>query len=187
MPILLDPKILQLAQKGNLWAFEQILLAYEKPLYNYIYRNVGHQQTAEDLTQDTFVKVYKNLKKIKPNDNFKSWLYTIATNTVYDFHRKKHHVTEIFIIDDPESNFETIAPEQTYTIVEKISAAEDVNKALEALKPEFKTVLLLFYKNDFSYEQIASILNKPINTVKTYLHRAKKALKDELTDDDIRK
>lgn len=176
----ISPELLASAKKGNLASFEQLLILFEAPIYNYIYRQVTHKQVAEDLTQETFIKLFKNLKKIKPEENFKSWVYTIATNTVYDYFRKKHYVKELFIIDDPESSFETMDPQSAYTIVEQIGAQQDLDKALEKLKPEYRTVLLLFYRQDLSYETIANILRVPLNTVKTYLFRAKKALKEEL-------
>ena len=176
----LDKSILFEARQGNLAAFEQIVLAFERPLYSYIYRLCGHRQTAEDLTQETFIKLFKNLKKIDPTGNLNSWMYTIATHTVYDFLRKKKHVQELFVIDDPESDFETIAPEQTYTIVERLQSSEEIDEALSHLKPEYKAVLLLFYRLDLPYDAIAKMMHIPIGTVKTYLHRAKISLKKYL-------
>jgi len=169
------------AKNGNLAAFENIVYRFEKPLYSYLYRLCGHGQTAEDLTQETFLKIYKNLKKIDPDGNFSSYIFTIATHVAYDFFRKKKHVQELFILDDPESDIETITEEHAYTIVEKIENSEFIEKALSQLKTEYKTVLLLFYKEDFSYETIAKTLHIPLNTVKTYLHRAKRALKEVLS------
>ena len=180
MLLQISPEILDSAKQGNLAAFEHIVSTFERPLFSYLYRLCGHRQTAEDLLQDTFVKVYKNVRKIRPDQNFKSWVFTIATNTAYDFLRKKKHVIESFIIDDPDSNFETIEAEHAYTIVEKLDAKKDVDKALDEIKPQYRTVLLLFYQEDLSYESIARVLQIPVNTVKTYLHRAKLALKGRL-------
>lgn len=176
----LDKSIIKAAKHGDLNAFEQIVFRFEKPLYSYLYRLCSHGPTAEDLVQETFVKIYKHLKKIKLEGNFTSWVFTIATHTAYDYLRKKKHMQELFIIDDPESDFETITQEHSYTIVEQLADAETVNQAMEKLKPEYKTVLLLFYKLDLAYETIAKMLGVPIGTVKTYLHRAKKALKNHL-------
>lgn len=174
--------ILKKAQKGNLASFEHIVFVFERPIFSYLFRIVSHKQTAEDLTQETFVKIFKNLKNIKPKENFKSWVFTIATHSAYDYLRKVKRKPESFILDDPESGFETIEQEHTYTMVEKVWAQEEVEKALTQVKPEYKSVLLLFYKEDLTYESIARILKLPINTVKTHLHRAKKALKEHLED-----
>ncbi len=176
----LDESIILLAKQGNLSAFEQMVLHYERPIYSYIYRLCGHSQTAEDLTQETIIKLYKNLGSLNSKENITSWIFTIATHIFYDFLRKKKHIQELFIIDDPEAHFETIDENNTYTLVEETENLEIIDNALKALKPEYKTVLLLFYRHDLSYESIASTLKIPLNTVKTYLFRAKKMLKDNL-------
>ncbi len=176
----LDPSIITLAKKGNLASFEQIVTFYERPIYSFLFRHCSHSQTAEDLTQETFIKLYKNIKNADPKNNITSWIFTIATNVFYDYLRKKKHVQELFIIDDPDVPFETIDESQTYTIVEQSADSDMIEQALSNLKPQYKTVLIMFYKYDLTYENIASNLKIPINTVKTYLHRAKKALKDNL-------
>ena len=83
-------------------------------------------------------------------------------------------------MDDPDRYTETIDKDTAYTIIEQVAAAKDVEDALAKLRPEYKTVFLLYYKDDLQYETIARVLNIPINTVKTYLYRAKKSLKNIL-------
>ncbi len=173
-----NKKILSDAKNKSFKAFEAILSRYEKPIFNYIFRLVNHRQDAEDLTQETFIKVYTHLSSIDPEKSFQAWLYKIATNTVYDWSRKKGVHSELFIIDDPESGFETIDEDFSYINIE---TAKDVENALGALKPAYRAVLLLFYWQDLSYEEISSALSLPVNTVKTHLRRAKNALKEKLT------
>ncbi|TSA45004.1 RNA polymerase sigma factor [bacterium] len=168
------------ARDGSLEAFEQILFHYEKVIFNYVYRLTSHRQEAEDLTQETFLKLYKNLSRIDPQKNLKSWIYRIATNTVYDWFRKKKNHQELFLIDDPENPFEIADDHDASQNMEKIENAEVVAKALEKVKPIYKTVLLLFYYQDFSYDEIADILSLPLNTVKTYLHRGRASLAEIL-------
>lgn len=173
-----EKEILINLKAGNIEAFEKILFAYEKRIFNYIYRAVGVKMDAEDITQETFIKLYEHRTLINPDGNFKSWLYTIATNDTRDFFRKKGRRNELFIIDDPdEPEFETIDNFQSYSSIE---AKNDVGEALMKIKPIYREVLLLFYEQGFAYQEIAQILFLPINTIKTYLRRAKEALKKEL-------
>lgn len=173
----IDKKILIAAKRKNFKAFEAILSHYEKVIFNYIFRLVNHRQDAEDLTQETFIKVYTHLSSIDPEKSFRAWLYKIATNVTYDWFRKKGAHPELFIIDDPLAGFETIDEESTYLKIEK---AQDLLKALAGIKPIYRTVLDLFYHQGLSYEEVAQSLAIPLNTVKTHLFRAKRALKQAL-------
>jgi RNA polymerase sigma-70 factor (ECF subfamily) len=166
------------ARKGNLESFENLVFIFEKSIFGYLLYSTGRKEDAEDLTQEVFIKVYKNLKSLDPNLNFKAWLFKIASNTLIDWWRKKGEERELFLIDDKDSNFETIDEDFSYL---KIETAKDIADALEKIKPEYKVVLLLFYWQGFSYEEIASILSLPLGTVKTNLRRAKLAIKEILT------
>ncbi len=169
-------KILEVARGGDLLAFEQLLTLFEKQIFRYVVQMVGNGDDAEDLTQEIFIKLYKNLPKYEAGRGFKTWLFTIATNTVYDYLRHKRSIgaKEMTIIDDPESNFETKDEKNTYISIE---AGVDVNAALAKIKPAYRNVLLLFYKEELSCEEISETLQVPENTVKTQLRRAREALK----------
>lgn len=181
MPQSIDKRLISAAKNGDLAAFEQLLFTFEKTIFNHIYRILGDRRDAEDLTQETFVKVYKNLKKLDPDGNFRSWLYKIATNTTYDHLRKKKKQPPVLLVGENEWPFETLEPGLTYDNTEKVADSADLGEALSKLKPIHKTVLLLFYQQDMSYEEIAQMLSLSLNTVKTHLRRAKLALKQELT------
>lgn len=166
------------ARTGDIESFEKILFTYEKKIFNYVFAIVRQKQDAEDLTQETFIKVYKNLKSLNPDLNFKAWLYKIATNATIDWFRKNGKKSELFLLDDKESRFETIDEQFSYL---RIETAKEVADALNAIKPKYRTVLLLFYWQGFSYEEMASMLSLPLNTVKTYLRRAKDSVKEVLS------
>jgi len=172
-----EKEILKSAKKGDMEAFERLLLIYEKPIYGYIFRLVGRKEDAEDLTQETFVKIYRSITTVDLEKNFKAWIYKIATNTVYDWFKHKKGRPELFIIDDENSNFETIDASQPYYNIE---ASYDIESALAKIKPVYKTVLLLLYWRDLDYKEIAEIMSLPINTIKTYIRRAKIALAEEI-------
>lgn len=171
-----EKRIILAAKKKDLRAFEELLFLYEKRIYNYIFKLIGQKQDSEDLTQEVFIKLYKNLGSINPDKNFKTWLYTIATNTIYDWFRRKARRPELFIIDNEGGLLETSDTELTY----KIADNDSLKQAFDNIKPIYKQVLLLFYYQGFSYQEIGEILSAPLNTVKTYIRRAKIALKEEL-------
>ncbi len=172
-----ESPIIEAAKGGDMAAFEALLYAYEKRIFNYILRIIQHKEDAEDLTQETFVKVYKHLHSFDSSKNFKTWLYTIATNTVYDHLRRRRRARELFIIDNPDNAFETIDEDDAY---KEIEDREVVGKALNGLKPLHQVILMMYYKDECTYEEIANHLHIPLNTMKTHLYRAKQALKERL-------
>jgi RNA polymerase sigma-70 factor (ECF subfamily) len=167
-------EIIERAKKGDLFAFEQIIFEFEKPLWNYLVRLSGNKDDAEDLIQETFVKVYKHLKSIDGTKNIKSWIYTIATNTAYDHLRKRKREALVELDEEYETNVENTA---YYPVsVEENIETKDVSAAIDRLDDLYKGPILLYYKDGFSYEEIADMLSIPINTLKTRLSRAKKQL-----------
>ena len=160
--------------------FEDVLSSHEKQIFNHIYRMVGNRHDAEDLTQTTFIKVFDKFNSINESRNLKSWIYTIATNTVIDWMRSRKNKKSLNIISDPDSGFETLDAETPYTKLASKELVYDIHSALQKIKPIYQTVILLFYKEDFSYEEISKMLAIPLNTVKTYIHRAKADLKNLL-------
>jgi len=164
--------LLAKAKNGDLRAFEKILSFYEKSVFNYLYRIAGQKQDAEDLTQETFIKIYKSLKTVDPEKNFKSWLFKIATNTAYDWLRKKKSDLNCLSLTS-HSYSETINDDHAYLNIEN---ALDFKKLIEKLSPIHRSVLMLHYYNDLSYKEISEALSLPLNTVKTHLYRAKRAL-----------
>lgn len=177
MPIQPDKETLEKLKTADLKAFEAVFSFYEKAIYGYIFGLVGQKEAAEDITQETFVKVWKSAGKINPEQNFKNWLYKIAGNTARDWLRAKGRRPELFIIDDEESNFETIDEDAAYLT---IGDASDIKAAMEKIKPVHRACLLLFYYEGLGYEEIADILSLPLNTVKTHIRRAKNELKEKL-------
>jgi RNA polymerase sigma-70 factor (ECF subfamily) len=170
----IDKNILVRAKAGDLDAFEYILSFYEKAIYSYCLRILKNPHNAADVTQETFIKVYTHRKTIDPEKNIKTWIFTIATNTAYDFLRSKKRKQEISL-DEAD---ETISRIEAYYSEEGV--VSDVDEALERINPEYKKALLLFYQQGFAYQEIADILEVPINTIKTHISRGKEQLKNEL-------
>jgi RNA polymerase sigma-70 factor (ECF subfamily) len=161
-------------------AFEVLLSLYEKQIFSYVLRLVRHREDAEDLTQTTFIKCHRSIAQVDPEKNVRAWVYRIATNVVHDWWRSRKHEPAWFDpAEDDGIAVETNEAADTYYSVEK---RHDLDIALSALKPMHRTVLLLYYQQGLSYQEIAESLTVPINTVKTHISRAKQALKKELHD-----
>lgn len=170
----MDKNTIILAKNGDINAFEEIVSFYEKMIFNYSLRIVKNKEDAKDITQNTFVKVFTNRKSIDVDKNLKTWIFTIATNTAYDFIRWKQRKNETSL----EDNLETIEGLEAYNIGEGI--VSDVDKALQGIDINYRKALLLFYQQGFEYKEIADILGIPINTVKTHISRGKEQLKEKL-------
>lgn len=162
-------------------AFAAIVNRYLKPVYNFIYRLVGNAQDAEDITQETFVKVWTKLKKYRRGESFKAWLFAVARNSAMDFLRKKKSP----VLSDFEDNngrnviAETLA--DTEPLPDEIAAlAEDkdsLNKLLAGLSALQREVIVLHYGESLTFNEIGNILGKPLQTVKSWHWRALQALK----------
>ncbi len=169
--------LVKVAREGDLSAFEQIMRVYERRIFGYVMRHVNNREDAEDITQEVFIKLYKKFDSYDPKQTFTTWLFTIATNTIYDFLRHRRGKQDLLIVDDPDQPLETADSRDAYIAVE---ASVDVAQGLEKIKTVYRTVLLLYYRDELTCEEIAAALKIPIGTVKTHLSRARKSLKEVL-------
>ena len=168
---------LALIKRGDLKAFDRMMLRYQKAIYNHLYRLTRNADDAADLAQEAFFKVYKKRHLIDSDRNFRAWLYKIATNTCYDWFEKKKRRAELNFSE--EGDLETFSAEIPYYRIDKAESL-DLQAALSTLKPQYQTVIFLYYEQGFSYEEIAEIIRVPLGTVKTLLYRAKKSLEEKL-------
>lgn len=139
---------------------------YKIPLYNYIYRIVYRKEDAEDILQETFLKIFKNIKNIDFKRNFKSFIFKIARNSCIDFLRKKRK--EIGFTDEiyeKPDNFE-----------ERMKLKSKIERLLSNLKREEREIIVLKYIENFKIKEIAEILEIPENTVKIKIFRALKKI-----------
>lgn len=169
-----DKELLILAKGGNLSALNKIIIVFQKAIFNHLYRLTGNSEDAADLTQEAFFKMYKKRQLIDPEQNFRAWLYKLATNTAYDWFDKKKRRNEILLDGDGETN----EPNLPYYHIEGLKI--DLETALAKLSPKYQTIMYLYYQQGFGYEELAEIMGIPLGTVKTYLFRAKKILAEEL-------
>ncbi|MCU0236379.1 MAG: RNA polymerase sigma factor [Acidobacteria bacterium] len=155
---------------GDEAAFKEVMAMYKKPIFNYLSLLLGDRQQAEELTQDTFVKVYFKARTLK-TDNAqaaKSWIYTIATNLARSEFRKRR-IRQVFSLSDLNESEASYHPD-----IEGKLLAEQL---LAMVPDKWRVPLVMKEMDNFSFEEIALMLNKPIGTVKSLVFRGKDHLK----------
>ena len=161
---------------GNQEALEILIRQYLKQIYSFISRYVGSGQEAEDITQEVFVRVWRNLKKFDQNKSFKTWIFSIAKNASLDFLKKKKAIpfSEFEREDGGNIIIDTLADPSPLPpeLLEKAGMARMLNEAMEKLSPQYRMVLFLRYNDHFNFREIAESLNEPLNTVKSRHRRA---------------
>ncbi|NLD39305.1 MAG: sigma-70 family RNA polymerase sigma factor [Desulfatiglans sp.] len=164
-------------------AFYILMKRYEPALLRYINRIMqASREEAEDLLQEIFIKVYRNINGFDINLKFSTWLYRIAHNEVISQYRKNRRYRSSLNIDDAVNdsrllvNFltDTFNMESDYLVREM---GVEVKKVLEKLAPKYRDVLVLRYLEELSYEEISDIIQKPSGSVATLLNRAKEKFK----------
>jgi len=167
---------------SNEEALKILIQKYLKPIYGFVFRLVCNAAEAEDVVQNTFIKMWKNLKKFDPNKNFKTWLFTIAKNTAFDsLKKKKPLLFSEFTNDNGENILEkTLADIEPLPdeILERQDAAKIIENAMKGLPVNYQTVLNLHYNENLTLKEIAEILNKSENTIKSWHRRALNKLKE---------
>jgi len=165
--------------EGNLSAFREIVVRYQRPLLNYIYRYIGDWAAAEDIAQEVFLRVFKTAKEYQPLSSFKTWLFKIATNLCLNELRDNKILRNSIDID--ELNTLTSARSSPERETESRELSVILMKALQSL-PEKQRVALLLHKYDgFSYIEISRMMGCSLSAVESLIHRARQSLKKQLS------
>lgn len=186
--------------KGNEKSLEILICRYLKPIYSFVYHYIGNREEAEDITQEVFVKVWRNLKKFDPQrrqkkklapnrtcsgSGFKTWVFAIAKNTAIDFLKKSRKSI-------PFSAFENAKGENALSetlvdpaplpdrILERADIAQRLNSAIQQMSKKYRIVLFLRYNDNFNFREISESLKEPLNTIKSRHRRALIVLKNYL-------
>ena len=162
-------------QPQELRKFEETVNLYQRDMVNFHYRFVGNRYEAEDLAQETFIKAYKKFDTLKEPDKLKSWLFQIARNTVIDFFRKNKN--KPFALDS--TILENVPETATTDYQERVANLEvsrELEHCIDRLVKEDRAIIKLLYYEGFSYKEIGELLHINQNTLKSRLHRARRAL-----------
>ncbi len=161
-----DADIVGRARAGDPVAFERLFDRYHAPVLNYVHRMVGDRATAEDLTQDVFIKAYKALPQTDPQLAFKAWIYRIATNTAISHLRRQRVVKWVPFLTDHASE---------ESLERTVTRKHDIEAALARLPKHYATILLLRHYQGLSLLETAAALDITENAAKLRLFRARKA------------
>ncbi|MFZ6030231.1 MAG: RNA polymerase sigma factor [Chloroflexota bacterium] len=171
-----ESDLVQQAQQGNRSAYGELIQRHYDGVVRVVYRMCGEAQTAEDATQEAFIRAWIKLPAYQPRAPFRNWLYRIAVNAALDILRKK---PEENLEDEGVMMFADPTPDPETTLIEKEQAAF-LQKAVKALPEAARLVLVLREYGELSYQEIASVLEIPIGTVMSRLNYARRCLRQTL-------
>jgi len=180
-----DHRLIAECLKGRTEAFGELVRRYQDRLFNTVYRLLGHAEDARDVVQEAFVNAYQSLDTFKGDSQFFTWLYRIAMNTAISLKRKQKGTLSIDAANgephvEPPDASETSRPGHA---LERREQEHRIQKALKQLSPEHRAVLVLKDMEGQKYETIAEILQVPIGTIRSRLHRARIELRAILSQD----
>jgi RNA polymerase sigma-70 factor (ECF subfamily) len=168
-----EPQLVAKAQSGDECAFEQLVRAHQRYVFNLAYRVLGDRSEAEDVTQETFVRAWRGLPSFRAECRFTTWLYRIARNVCLNrLPRLEAELRQTEELGQPVACPDP-GPDEVLDARERQALLHD---ALAKLPEKYRLVLTLRYLQGFSYAEIADVLNLPLGTVKTHLHRGREAL-----------
>jgi RNA polymerase sigma-70 factor (ECF subfamily) len=173
-----DAEIVEKARKGDPVAWEQLVRRHTKRIYNLCYRFVGRVDQAEDLTQEVFIKVFRNLSSYNPDTGqFVTWVMSVGRNLLIDHYRQSKDDRATISTDENEefSILDTLPAEQLspQAELERDERARMLRRSLEHLPPQLKEAVILRDLEELSYEEIGEILKVPEGTVKSRINRGR--------------
>lgn len=184
-----DQEIVALAREGREAAYRELIRRYERPVFSLILRMVRDRQLAEDLAQETFIKALNAIGTYRPEFKFSSWIFKIANNAAIDQLRRRELVTlsidgapHATSAEDIEATALQVG-DKNETPLDELEARElgtAIERAIGRLRPEYRSCIMLRHVEGLAYEEIAQLLDLPLGTVKTYIHRARHELREML-------
>lgn len=181
-----ERKLILRAAAGDTAAFETLVKAYEKQVYNLALRLTGNPEDARDLSQEAFVRAWRGMGKLRSDAAFSSWIYRLTSNVCIDFLRaaKRRQAVSLTTADDGEQAQQLAIPDPKPGPEQCAIDADErrrLQQAMDALEVEHRQVLTLRVINGLSYQEIAQILDVAEGTVKSRLSRARESLRKKLS------
>ncbi|WP_046216177.1 RNA polymerase sigma factor SigW [Paenibacillus wulumuqiensis] len=181
----LDTRLVKLALKGDQRAFAEIVDLYKDKIFHLGYRMLSNRHEAEDVVQETFLRVYKSLDRYDPKQKFSTWIYRIATNLCIDRLRKRKPSFSLDAELNDQDNTDGYAlipgdertPESEYLLTE---TQQLIHQAIDSLPDKYKTVMILRYLQELSLQEISDVMDMPVTTIKTRVHRGREFLRKKL-------
>lgn len=171
-----DLEIIELCLKEDGNYFEEIIRRYKNLVYSIVNRMVTNSEDVNDLSQEIFIKIYKNLEKYSDEFKLSTWIMRISTNHVIDFRRKQKFQQVSFDAIEYDAS-DDITPETSFITNEN---KEGLNKVLNELPEMYREPIVLYHQKDMSYKEISDVLNEPLSKVKNRIFRGRKLLKEKI-------
>lgn len=164
-----DKKLIIQYLTGDKESLEILIKKYLKPIYNFVYHYLNNPFDSEDVTQEVFLKVWRNLKKFDLDKCFKAWLFTIAKNTCFDFFKKKRSIPLSFFENKDDLFIDLFS--SSNEMINRLEAQEKIWPALKKLTVKDRFILKQYYKKGFNFREISEELGQSINTIKSRYRR----------------
>jgi len=180
-----DEELIARFQNGDYYAFDTIIKRYKDQLVNFAYRFLGDLEDAEDIVQETFLRVFRKKKAYKNVAKFSTWIYTITGNLAKTElrRRKRRKLLSITNLGFEDKDFELPDPEKgPEENVDSIIKDREIQKAIDSLPEKFREVIIFRDIQELSYEEISSILKIPLGTVKSRVNRGRLKLQEFLEE-----
>ena len=166
---------------GDVPAFERLVARYEKRVFNFIRRMIGPSDEAEDLTQETFIRVYERAGTLRRRGAFRPWLWSIAANLCRDHFKRRRYRNHLSIEDGVDPEREPALSVSADRRIDEAEVGRIVARAIRALNPDIRMAIVLREYEGLSYEEIAEAAGCPLGTVRSRLFAARRELRKQLS------
>ncbi|MDN4621011.1 RNA polymerase sigma factor SigW [Paenibacillus sp. PK4536] len=181
----IETRLVKLALKGDQRAFAEIVELYKDKIFHLGYRMLSNRHEAEDVVQETFLRVYKNLDRYDQKQKFSTWIYRIGTNLCIDRLRKRKpsYSLDAELNDQDGTDGYALLPGDERTPESEYLLSETqqlIHQAIDSLPDKYKTVMVLRYLQELSLQEISEVMDMPVTTIKTRVHRGREFLRKKL-------
>jgi RNA polymerase sigma-70 factor, ECF subfamily len=180
-----DRDLVTRAVAGREDGFEELVRRYQRPIAAYVYRMVGDYESALDLTQEVFIKVYNSLRRYRSEFKFSTWIYKIAHNSAVDHLRRRGGREQALQREFDGEQYDLpiesrrLSPEQES---ERAERREEIERVVRELPAAYRELVVLRHSHDLSYDEIAEVTGLPLGTVKNRLFRAREVMRREFVE-----
>ena len=183
-----DRDLVASAVAGAEGSFEELVRRYQRPIAAYVYRMVGNYESALDLTQEIFIKVYNSLSRYRSEFKFSTWIYKIAHNSAVD-HLRRSATREQSLINGPEDDQFELPLESSRPSPEQESERKErrieIESVVRGLPGNYRELVILRHSQDLTYEEIVEVTGLPLGTVKNRLFRAREMMRQQFLEKGI--
>ncbi len=177
-----DRDLVASAVTGIEGGFEELVRRYQRPISAYVYRMVGNYETALDLTQEIFIKIYGSLARYRPEFKFSTWIYKIAHNAAIDHLRRSSGRERSLVVGSDGDQYDLpiesdgLTPEQQ---TEREERRVEIESVVRSLPTAYRELIVLRHSQDLTYEEIVDVTGLPLGTVKNRLFRARDLMRQQ--------